>query len=61
MDERKRRSPPLGDGSEGHAAQKRRLSTLGSIQVDSAGPEDEGEKSQLDAALGLDDGFLEVS
>ena len=57
MEDRKRRSSPLGDGSDGREAQKRKLSLL-------SGPtpaEEDSNGAQLDAALGLEDGFLEVS
>lgn len=61
MEDRKRRSSPLGEGSDGHAAQKRKLSSLGSgALADAPSAEEESRASQLDAALGLTDGFLEV-
>lgn len=61
MEDRKRRSSPLGDGSDGHAAQKRKLSSLSGAQGAGAPADDESNGAQLDAALGLEDGFLEVS
>ena len=61
MEDRKRRSSPLGDGSDGHAAQKRKLSSLDAAQSDAAAVVEEKAKSLLDSALGLEDGFLEVS
>lgn len=61
MEDRKRRSSPLGDGSDGHAAQKRKLSSLSGSQPGNAPAEEEHNGAQLDAALGLEDGFLEVS
>lgn len=61
MEDRKRRSSPLEDGSDGHAAQKRKLSSLSGAPAAQPAPEEESSGAQLDAALGLEDGFLEVS
>jgi hypothetical protein len=59
MEERKRRISPVRDANEGNAAQRRKLSNAAGSQASSA--EDASTGGQLDAALGLEDGFLEVS
>lgn len=61
MDERKRRSSPPGDSSEGHASRRRKLSTSVAVQLQSASAdEQDSEPPELDAAFGLEDGFLET-
>lgn len=64
MEDRKRRISPAGNSSEGHAAQKRKLSSLNISQLPDPTQyvdETSSKSAELDSALGLEEGFLEVS
>ena len=60
MEDRKRRASPVG-GATGTAAQKRKLSSMTSAAASESAMAGAEDGTSVDAALGLEQGFLEVS